>query len=249
MSLMTSVPDRPTFLLIPAKDAQAFIKDKSTTAFGNKKSDDIVAKAERRADDIIAFASIEADRITSSAKAKAAAMEQRFDSAAAEIAERAAAEMETKQHALDAHSAMAQVTAIAADYATLEKWISDTIMSAVRSILADMAPQERCIGMIKTALAKTKERWNLSLSCHPDDYAMVLGAVAQGDFETAISKIQRDPSIERGVCYLKSEKDHFELNIETQLVALHKQIDLTFAAPNPDESLGDQSDLTPEANL
>lgn len=233
MNMITATLDRPTFRLIPAKDAQAFIHDRTTAAFGNTKADDIIAKAERRADDIIAFASVEADRIIASAKARKEALEKRIENGATEIAERATQKLEAKQKALEAQSAMAQITAIAADYAALESWITETLMTALRHVIADMAPPDRCIGMIRVALAKTKERWDLSLSCHPQDYDMLLAAVAQGEFEAAISKVQRDPSIAPGTFYLKSEKDHFELNIEAELAALHEHIEASLGAATP----------------
>ncbi|MEL7093073.1 MAG: FliH/SctL family protein [Pseudomonadota bacterium] len=218
------VRTRPTFVVLPAAEAQSFLQDHSKRAFETQKAEDILARAERRADDIIGFATIQAERMTKAAQSAVAAMEQRIAAEAEETAERTAALLETKQQAIEALSAMEQVTAIAADYAQLDSWITDTVLSAVRSIVADMAPQDRCTGQIRAALARTKDRWNLVLSCHPDDYPMTLAAVAQGNFEDAITNVICDATVAPGVCYLKSATDHVELNMPVQLEALHAEI-------------------------
>lgn len=217
-------PSNATFQVIPAAEAPIFLKERSNADCQAMKAESILTRAERRADEIIKFATLQADQMTRSAQSAVTAMEQRIEAEATETATRTAELLESRQQAIEALSAMAQVKAIAADYAHLETWITDTILSAVRGIVADISPKERCIGQIRAALAKAKTRWNLLLTCHPDDYALTLAAVAEGQLEEAINKVLCDPSIAAGTVYLKSASEHIELNLSAQLDALHNEI-------------------------
>ncbi|MDJ0630841.1 MAG: hypothetical protein QNJ44_21470 [Rhodobacter sp.] len=213
---------QPSLQRIAAPEVDAFIRLRKEQAQDRALAQSELSKAREQARQ-------ETDRV----REETAALEKRLEAEAEELAERSALKLKAKQDAILAETAMAQVSAIARDYAELEPWLTRTIMSAVSSILKDVPPNDRWSGLIKSCLDQTSERWGLSLMCHPNDFDTLDALVSKVPFKGSISKLVRDETASPGVCYLKGNKDFFELDLQAQVVALEARIAAHAANPAP----------------
>lgn len=181
----------------------------------------------RAADDILAAAREEASDIRAALAAEADALEARLEAESEACADRAAEKLASRQDATAFEAALQQVAAIADDYRRLEGWLADAIVAGVSGILADLPAQDRWAGLISRTLQQTRERWQMTLQCHPDDFAVLQAVAREAGFADAISAVERDAVITPGVCYLKGNADYFELDLKAQVAALRTQIGLS----------------------
>lgn len=219
MNAFSHTPVPLVFQRIPAAEAAAFITGQNRSVSMRIEANDSLSQVKEETRVIVA--QMEQDRKD---------FETRVEREAEEIAERAAEKLRIKQDAINATAACAQIAAIADDYASLETWITKTIMSAVEAIVTGLPQTEHWTGMIRKALDQAKERWNLSLVCHPNDYEAVTSAIKEAEFSTAITFVHRDRTLTEGICYLKGNEDYFELNLSCQTAALASEMLSHFAA-------------------
>jgi type III secretion protein L len=223
---LSKIEAQPCVQRIPAAEVERFIQEREAEARDRAAAEDLLSRARAEAKE-------ELDRV----KRESDALEERLEAEAETLAERSAAKFKAKQEAILATTALAQVAAIAKDYAALETWLTETVMAAVGAILKDVTPGERWAGLIQSCLDKTSQRWNLTVLCHPDDFEALTEVLAAEPFKSEISHLVRDATISPGVCYLKSDADFFEIDVEAQVNAIRAQIETSLAAatdPEPD---------------
>ena len=143
--------------------------------------------------------------------------------------------LKVKQEAMNATAAIAQTAAIADDYASLETWITQTIMAAVEGVVSGLSATDRWTGIIRKALDNSKERWSLSITCHQKDYDALISAIDAAEFNKAITQVNRDQTLSEGTCYLKGNEDYFELNLACQTAALGRELSSYFSTPGEKE--------------
>lgn len=156
--------------------------------------------------------------------------EKRLDEQAEELSDAALRKLKSKSQAENFAEALTQISAILQDYQSLDGWMTDTIITAVQSVLGDISPEDRWSGLIRKTLERTKLRWKPDLLCHPDDHDLLLSAIKRGGLGDALGQIMCDEPLTPGTCYLKSKNGLFELNLESQVDSLTTHITNSLAA-------------------
>jgi flagellar biosynthesis/type III secretory pathway protein FliH len=156
--------------------------------------------------------------------------EKRLDEQAEELSDAALRKLKSKTQAENFAEALTQISAIMRDYQSLDGWMTDTIITAVRSVVGEVSPEDRWSGLIRKTLERTKLRWKPDLLCHPDDHDLLLAAINSGGLSDAIGQIVCDEPLPQGTCFLKAANGLFELNFEAQIDALTRHIAASLAA-------------------
>jgi flagellar biosynthesis/type III secretory pathway protein FliH len=157
-------------------------------------------------------------------------IDQKIEREAEELADRTARKVREKEDAAATAAALAQVSAIAADYRNLEGWLTDLIMAGVSAVIETMQPDERWSRAISRVLQDMAERRQLTLLCHPSDHSDLMKVVADSGFSDAISDVQRDPTVEAGRCYLKGRCNQVEIDLGAQVSSLRDALQESLAA-------------------
>lgn len=212
---------------IPADDVAEAIAAYAHEGVQRRTAEDILAAARQEAGDILAAARQEAGDIRAALAAEADALEARLEAEAEKCAERTTQKLASRQNATAFDAALQQVAAIAEDYRKLDGWLADAIIAGVSSILADLPAEDRWAGLISRTLQQTRERWQMTLQCHPDDFSVLQAVAREPRFVEAIKAVERHAEITPGVCYLKGNADYFELDLHAHVEALRAQICLS----------------------
>jgi flagellar biosynthesis/type III secretory pathway protein FliH len=149
-----------------------------------------------------------------------AQIDERIEHEAQEVADRTSRKLRQNGEAEAVAAALAQVSAIAADYADLEHWLSDLLIAGVSAVLDELEPDERWSRAISRALRDVSQRWQVSLLCHPDDHADMVRAIEGADLSNALSEVLADPSVAKGPVYLKGNSTQVEIDLGAQIEAL-----------------------------
>lgn len=193
---------------IPSEDVEEFI----TTVLAEQKA--------RQDDNILLNNARKEIAAKRNALAKASRrLEDAIETEADEKARRAAQKYKSLVEAMNFRTALQQVSAIAEDYQNLEGWIVETIMEGVQAILEDIPIQTRWAAMIRKILSETNDRWNLTLICNPKDIDNVISSIKENGFQSALSNIERDATIEPGTMFLRDTVGLHEVNLSTRLRA------------------------------
>ena len=202
------------FVRVPAGDVARFVETHTTKVSAQ-------AEAQMLLDDL----RLEAERIVADTERRACALDLRIERQAEETAEKAAQKYQLKQNAMDAKALLSQAAIIADDYANLKGWLSQAVHTGVERVVGAMPRSEQWANMINQALSETKQRWELTLVCHPSDFE-TLHAIIDGDqFNNAVAEVRRDPSMRVGVCCLQGSDTFAELSVECRLAALKQELD------------------------
>ena len=199
----------PMLLRVPAAEVEAFLEAGAKQVTVQKRSG--VALDGRLA---------ELERARKAAIDLLQELDKKIETEAEEIATRTARKIREKTEADAAVKALAQASAIAADYRKLEGWMTEFVMAGVAAIFDTMQPGEAWSRAILRALQSTADRWQLTLLCHPADFSEISEAVAGAGLSDAIKAVMRDPTVGRGRCYLQGNNDQVEIDIGAQLEAL-----------------------------
>lgn len=191
---------------------------------------DRVSREKKQAETCLKDAEAQAARVRSGLLEEVAAFEARLERRSDELSEMAAAKLKARKEVETFSEGLSQIAGVLRDYQQLDGWMIETVLTAVRSILADLSPDERWAGLIRKTLERTKLRWSLQLLCHPDDHDVLATAIARAGIGGAIEQILCDETLQRGRCFLKSESGLFDLDLQAQVEALESHIRASFSA-------------------
>lgn len=202
---------------VPADRADAFAREtcrksheqrSAATAFDLRQAE--LADAERNIQELLAQ------------------VERRIEHEAQEVADRTSRKLRQNGDAEAVAAALAQVSAIAADYADLENWLSDLLVAGLSAMLGELERDERWTRAISRALRDVSKRWQVSLLCHPDDHADMSRVIEDADLSNALSEVLADPSVAKGCVYLKGNNTQVEIDLAAQIEALKAILSASF---------------------
>ncbi|MEM9852814.1 MAG: hypothetical protein AAF841_00030 [Pseudomonadota bacterium] len=191
----------------------------------------------------IRVAKSEAERITEAAQAEAARIvadaQARADELDAEMRRIADQELGrfVETHAIDeAARAVQQVletsSAMKSDFDALGPWFSDFVETALERITGELPKRKLWAGIIREGLKDSRERWSLTLRCHPKLVDLMNEVLEEDDkLAEAIVAVEGDRDLPREACYLVSKKGVLDISVKTQVKTLVRAIEYMTETP------------------
>ncbi len=185
----------------------------------------VISDARREADRIIAAAKAEADRVKAEVDAAWEAHESKMRSLADDQLMTFVDASRIEKSAKAFVDLLSTSRKVQSDFDDMSPWLHDVILTAVRQIIGDLPATERWQAVLGEALKSVRDRWDLTVRCHPGAVATIETLLAKdSEFFKSIQEVQADPGLAEEACLLVGANGILDLGVETQLQSLSEAI-------------------------